>query len=190
MQHENWIQSSWYIPCEQYMIFLYDETLLDYLSSLNKNIFALLTPSYFYCVNIHIKNIKLNYQWKVKQYCYSFSSKSWNFKKIKRCKRSNTLWSKAFKAFLTKWSRPFKRWTRKRRMGNMIKKNSPKQNISRYPLMEAVKIRWLLTRELLWKSTVKANRRRSKHQLKHTKPGLSNNPLGNQYHPRTDITIN
>ena len=103
--------------------------------------------------------------------------------------RSNTLWSEAFKAFLAKWSRPFKRWTRKRRMGNTVEQNSPKQNISRFPLMETVKMRWLLTHELLWKSTVKANRRGSKHQLKHTKPGLSNNPLGNQYHPRSEITI-
>ena len=132
----------------------------------------------------HKTKLLMKMQW----YCYS-SSKLWNFEKIKRCKRSNTLWSKAFKAFLAKWSRLFKRWTRKRRMGNTVEQNSPKQNISRFPLMETVKMRWLLTHELLWKSTVKANRRGSKHQLKHTKPGLSNNPLWNQYHPRTEITI-
>ena len=187
MQHENWIQSSWYILCERYMIFLYDETLLNYLSSLNKNMFALLTPSYFYCVNIHIENRKLNYQWKDK-IIVTFLFKIMKFKKDKKMQEIQYTLIKGIQAFLAKWRRPFKRWTRKRRMGNMIEQNSPKQ---RFPLMEAVKIRWLLTHELLmWKSTVKANRRRSKHQLKHTKPGLSNNPLGNQYHPRTDITIN
>ena len=168
------------------MICVYDETLLDYIYSLNIDMFALLTPSYFYCVDIHIENRNLNFQWKDK-IIVTFCSKSWNLKKIKRC---NTLWSKASKVFLAKWSRPFKRWTRKRRwMGNMIEQNSRKQNISRFPLMEAVKMWWLLTHELLWKSTVKANRRGSKHQLKHTKPGLSNNPLANQYHPRTEISI-
>ena len=111
-----------------------------YVFSVNPMLFLLYKYSHWK----HKTKLLMKMQW----YCYS-SSKLWNFEnKQTRCKRSNTLWSNAFKAFLAKWSRPFKRWTRKRRMGNTVEQNSPKQNISRFPLMETVKMRWLLTHEL------------------------------------------